>query len=130
MKALALLCLGFVICASARANEGTAFFDSQVLPILRNRCYECHSSEHGIKGGLALDSRAGWENGGDHGPALTPRNLKQSALIQAIHHLDPDSAMPPKKKLSTIEIALLETWVLMGAPDPRSETENNGQRTK
>jgi hypothetical protein len=27
--------------------------------------------------------------------------------------------MPPKKKLQPIEIALLETWVLLGAPDPR-----------
>jgi hypothetical protein len=50
---------------------------------------------------------------------VKPGDLKNSPLIQAIRHLDSDSAMPPKKKLPPVEIALLETWVLLGAPDPR-----------
>jgi len=101
--------------------EPERFFRAQVLPILQNRCFECHSSAHEIEGGLSLDSRAGWEKGGDNGPAVKPKDLKNSPLIQAIRHLDSDSAMPPKKKLAPIEIALLETWVLLGAPDSRSE---------
>lgn len=113
-----------VLWAPAHADENANFFGAQVLPILQNRCFECHSNEKSIKGGLSLDTRAGWEIGGDHGPAVTPRSLKKSPLIRAIHHVDQDSAMPPKKKLSAIEIAMLETWVLMGAPDPRTGTDN------
>lgn len=77
---------------------------------------------------MSLDSRAGWEIGGDHGPAVTPHNLKKSPLIHAIRHVDSDSAMPPKAKLPPIEIAMLETWVLLGAPDPRldKQTERSG----
>lgn len=103
------------------SDEGAKFFHDQVLPILRNRCLECHSYEKTVKGGLSLDSRSGWEIGGDHGPALKPGNLKASPLIKAIRHHDADSAMPPETKLPAIEIALLETWVLMGAPDPRED---------
>lgn len=114
--------------ATARANEETksyyepaTFFRVQILPILEKRCFECHSKQHEIEGGLALDSKAGWTVGGDHGPAITPKDLKKSPLIQSIRHHDSDSAMPPDEKLPPIEIALLETWVLLGAPDPRTD---------
>jgi hypothetical protein len=43
--------------------------------------------------------------------------------VHSIRHLDSNSAMPPKKKLPSIEIAMLETWVLLGAPDPRTEKQ-------
>jgi Planctomycete cytochrome C len=114
-----------ILLATAVADElNTAydperFFRTQILPILEERCYDCHSKDEGGEGGLFLDSRNGWESGGELGPAILPRNLKDSPLIQAVRHLDPNSAMPPKKKLQPIEIALLETWVLLGAPDPR-----------
>ena len=121
MRVPTFILIGLVALANAGADEGAKFFDVQVLPILQSRCFECHSNEKSIKGGLSLDNRSGWEIGGDHGPAITPRNLKKSPLIHSIRHVDPDSAMPPKKKLSPIEIAMLETWVLMGAPDPRPE---------
>ena len=95
------------------------FFRTQIQPILETRCYKCHSEEHGAEGGLTLDSRKGWQTGGELGPAVSPGDLKNSPLIQAVRYLDSDTAMPPKKKLQPIEIALLETWVLLGAPDPR-----------
>ena len=95
------------------------FFRTQIQPILETRCYKCHSEEHGAEGGLTLDSRKGWQTGGEMGPAVSPRDLKNSPLIQGVRYLDSDTAMPPKKKLQPIEIALLETWVLLGAPDPR-----------
>lgn len=115
---VAILALG-----SASADEAELFFNAQVLPILKNRCYECHSREHRVEGGLALDSRSDWEIGGDHGPAVTPGSLRKSPLVHSIRHLDSNSAMPPKKKLPSIEIALLETWVLLGAPDPRAKRQ-------
>ena len=99
--------------------DGDGFFTSQIQPILQRSCLKCHSSDDDPEGGLALDFRAGWINGGEQGPAVVPGDLKNSPLIQAIRWLDEDTAMPPKKKLSPVEVALLETWVLLGAPDPR-----------
>jgi hypothetical protein len=45
---------------------GMAFFEANIRPLLVERCYECHSSEKGqSKGGLTLDTRAGWLAGGE-----------------------------------------------------------------
>jgi hypothetical protein len=123
MKHGALFLLLLVAPVNGRAGEPPyqpdRFFRTQILPILQRRCFECHSQEHDVEGGLALDSKKGWQTGGEAGPAITPGDLKHSPLIQAVRHVDVDTAMPPKKKLTPIEIALLETWVLLGAPDPR-----------
>src|SRR5204863_5948758 len=44
----------------------------------------------------------------------------KSLLIKAIRYTDENLQMPPKgKKLSPEQIAELETWVKIGAPDPR-----------
>jgi hypothetical protein len=105
--------------AAVRAEDGAAFFEAKVLPVLQQRCYECHSHEKKIKGGLALDLRKGWETGGDNGPAIVPGQPDKSLLVKAVRYSDPDIEMPPKGKLAADEIAVLEKWIAMGAPDPR-----------
>lgn len=107
------------LCVFTHAAD-TAFFDSKVLPILKQRCFECHSHDTKIKGGLALDSRSGWEEGGDNGPAIKPGQLEASLVIKAIHYVDAEFEMPPKAKLPASEIAILEEWVKTGAHDPRT----------
>ena len=44
------------------------FFEAKIRPLLVERCYECHG-EKKQKGGLRLDSKAGWQKGGDNGAA-------------------------------------------------------------
>ena len=106
---------------SAPTAEQVEFFEKQIRPLLADHCYECHSAgAKKIKGGLVLDSRAGVQKGGDNGAVLTPGDADASALIEAVRHADEDTAMPPKKKLPPEAIAALETWVKMGAPDPRT----------
>jgi len=79
-----------------------------VHPLLVERCYKCHSHQHKIEGGLALDSRSGWEQGGDSGPALVPGAPEKSRLITAVGHSDPDLKMPadrqagPRKKIALL----------------------------
>ena len=108
-----------ILCVTTHAAD-EAFFDSKVLPILQQRCFECHSHGSKIKGGLALDSRSGWEEGGDNGPAIKPGQLEASLIIKAVHYVDAEFEMPPKAKLPANEIAILEEWVKNGAPDPRT----------
>ncbi|HAY80579.1 MAG TPA: hypothetical protein DCY79_12300, partial [Planctomycetaceae bacterium] len=69
------------------------------------------------KGGLVLDSRAGWEKGGGEGPAVIPGKPDQSLLMAAVRY--DGYEMPPDKQLPAAEIALLEKWITIGAPDPR-----------
>ncbi len=102
--------------------EQIAFFESKVRPVLVNHCYECHSAKSvEIKGGLLLDSRAGVARGGDHGPALVPGDPDASLIIQSIHRVLPDYAMPPEAALAPEDVAALTEWIAMGAPDPRTD---------
>lgn len=102
------------------------FFESKVRPILVDHCEKCHSSRDGkAKGDLALDSRSGWETGGEHGAAIVPGNPEKSLLLKAVSYSDDELRMPPKKeggKLKDAEIAILRQWVTDGAIDPRSDT--------
>jgi hypothetical protein len=103
-------------------SEETEFFEQHIRPLLVKHCYECHSSEaKNLRGGLLLDSRQGWQTGGDSGPAIVPGSPLESLLIQAIEYGEEASQMPPRGKLPAKEIALLTEWVKRGAPDPRTE---------
>jgi len=125
LSPFALLC-AFANLASAAdlPADQLHFFEEKIRPILADHCYKCHSVKEGkSKGGLVLDSRAGWQKGGESGnPALTPGDPDSSPLIEAIRRTDPDAAMPPKEALEPAQVALLERWVKMGAPDPRDES--------
>lgn len=102
--------------------DGVEFFERNVRPILVDTCYKCHSAKaEKLKGGLYLDSKAGVLKGGKTGPAVVPGNLEKSLLIKAVRYTDDDLQMPPKEQLSKAQVAVLETWVKMGAPDPRGE---------
>ncbi|MFO1446792.1 MAG: PSD1 and planctomycete cytochrome C domain-containing protein [Opitutaceae bacterium] len=98
--------------------EDVTFFESNVRPILVERCYECHSDKK-QKGGLRLDSLPAWRAGGDSGEVITPGDPGSSLLISAIRYATEDLQMPPKQKLNDHEISLLTEWVKRGAPDPR-----------
>ena len=102
-------------------------FVSKVEPLLKQRCFECHSHEKKIKGGLALDSKSGWEKGGESGPSIVPGKPEASLLMQALSHAEKDVKMPPKKMLPASEIAAFAEWIRLGAPDPRVSEVKNSQ---
>ena len=103
-------------------REHTEFFEAKVRPLLADKCYQCHSAASGKqKGGLSLDTKDGWLQGGESGPAIVPGKPDDSPFIRAIRYDDPDLQMPPRgEKLDPQQIATLEEWVRMGAPDPRT----------
>ena len=111
--------------AAEPTKEQTEFFEGKVHPILADHCYKCHSAERGkSKGGLALDTRAGWQKGGESGAAIIPGQPEKSLLHKALTYSDPDLQMPPTSsggKLSAQQIADIAEWIRMGAPDPRTE---------
>ena len=115
--------LPFTLLTLALAAPGGAeeFFTDRIAPLLKQRCFECHSHESGkMKGGLTLDSKPGWAEGGEHGPAILPGAPENSLLVKMVRWTDADHQMPPKEKLPDEEIALLEEWIKRGAPDPRA----------
>jgi hypothetical protein len=105
---------------AAEDAAGVKFFEEKVRPLLVAHCYECHSADaKELRGGLLLDTKAGWQAGGDNGPAIVPGKPRSSLLIRAISYADEELQMPPKGKLPQAEIDILTKWIDGGAADPR-----------
>ncbi len=116
-----LLCSVLRIVAAPVKPGDLEFFEKHVRPILVDQCYECHSAGKQAKGGLLLDSRAAVLRGGDHGPSLVVGEPAKSRLIEAVRYQKDDLQMPPKHRLRSEEVKVLEEWIRRGAPDPREE---------
>ena len=121
-----LLVAGIVLTAAGQAaakptEDGIAFFEKSIRPLLVKHCYSCHSAEAQGKGkleaGLALDTKQAMLTGGESGPVIVPGKPDESLLIEAIKYESYE--MPPAGKLPPEEIDLFVKWVEMGAPDPR-----------
>lgn len=117
--------LAITCCLISSLASADDLFSSKIEPLLKQRCFECHSHEKKIKGGLALDSKSGWEKGGESGPAIVPGKPESSLLIKAVSHVEKDLKMPPKKMLPLAEIELLKEWIRQGANDPRTAIAAN-----
>jgi len=116
------LLIGMPTAATAVENSAEAerFFESNVRPLLVDRCYKCHS-ETTTKGGLRLDSRAAFLKGGDTGAAIVVGKPDESLLVEAVRHQN-GLAMPPDGKLSEVQIAALAEWIKAGAIWPGAAT--------
>ena len=100
--------------------DDLVFFENRIRPLLVKHCYECHSAEaKDLQGELLLDSKPAARRGGATGAAVVPGDLEHSLLITAVRYKNDAMQMPPDGKLSDAEIADLERWIKIGAPDPR-----------
>ena len=127
-----MFALGATIClagsvvghaAETFSTEDLEFFEKRIRPLLAERCYECHSNGASkLKGGLRLDSRAAALKGGDTRAALVPGQPEKSLLIEAVRYGNQDLQMPPKSRLSAMQITDLAEWVKRGAPWPAATT--------
>ena len=105
-----MLQLHSAIRREGRQRPGSVF-ERPVLPLLTNRYYECHSHQtKSNESGLMLESRIGWETGGDCGPALVAEKPDVSLRLKAVSYLDDDLWMPPAGRLSNDEIAVFRKW--------------------
>src|SRR5687768_10727521 len=86
---LALMAAALAAPASADepAREQAAFFEAKVRPVFVERCLGCHGPDK-QKGGLRLDSKAGWRAGGERGPAVVPGKPDESPLVKAVRGAD------------------------------------------
>ncbi len=95
-------------------------FNSQIKPILADRCFKCHGpDENKVDAGLQLTSfkkaTALLESGKR---AIVPFKPQESELVKRILTTDPDDVMPsPKSNLSLAEAEkkLLIQWIEQGA---------------
>lgn len=114
------LVVRFRSCCGGRCpdEDGLAFFEKRIRPVLVEHCYRCHAADaKSVRGGLVVDTRDGLITGGDSGAAIVPGKPDESLLIEALRYESYE--MPPEGKLPDDIIDDFVRWVEMGAPDPR-----------
>jgi cytochrome c553 len=106
--------------AASQAIESRRTFESDVRPILRAHCFQCHGEDGAHKG--QLDLRLAWLaiKGGKSGAAIVPGKPQASLLCTKITQ----GEMPKgKQRLSDREIRTITEWIEQGAntarPEPR-----------
>jgi hypothetical protein len=106
-------------------------YENEIAPILKTKCYECHSSLK-QKNLLRLDTEAFIKKGGKSGLILFAGDFLKSPLYtNLILPLDDDKHMPPKGKhqLSNNEINSIQKWILSGASfNDRIDTLSNNKK--
>ncbi len=107
-------------------QDDAQFFESKIRPLLVARCYPCHSQDKKQEGGLHLDSKEGWQHGGDSGPAIVPGDPSKSLLLERVQSDSKQTLMPPSNAgppLTAQQIADLAEWIGRGAMDPRMPSQ-------
>lgn len=107
-----LLSLTAIFACRAECFGDDLKFETDVVPILKTRCFKCHGAEK-QEGGLDLRRRYTIAAGGDSGPAIVAGKPKISLLLQVIS----DGDMPPENEapLTDTEKQILQRWVATGA---------------
>lgn len=104
-------------------------FHSQIMPILDQKCNECHQAPYEKNGrmmkpkaGLRFDNYEMLMRGFGDDPVIIPGDDEGSILLEVVTlPPDDDMAMPPKgEPLSPEQIDLIRRWILEGATEKPS----------
>ena len=105
----------FIAASFCRGSAAPTDFAHDIVPILRQRCAECHTGDK-KKGGLSFNTRESLLVGGENGAVIKPGDAAGSLLLRLVTSRDPDEQMPPKgDRLPAEEVARLRAWIDDGA---------------
>ncbi len=116
---IVLLCA--IASGTLAAEPQSPKFETDVRPILKAHCWQCHGETEELKGGLDARLARFLRSGGESGPAIVPGKHAGSLLYERVS----SGEMPPGTKvLSAKEVAILARWIDSGAgtlrPEPSS----------
>lgn len=116
MRANLAVMISLAAAGLSRAEPAT--YASRVAPILERNCTGCHGADR-QKADLRLDSHAAVLRGAPSGLVVKPGDPKASELYHRITLPATDEDVMPsdgKPLLAPQDIAVLEKWILAGAP--------------
>ncbi len=92
-------------------------YTGQVEPVLRQKCFPCHSSASKM-GGLVMESYEGLIKGGGHGPVVVPGKSSESRVVLML-----EGKVQPRMPfgldpLPAADIAAIKAWIDAGAQGP------------
>ena len=108
MKAIGLIFFTFSLMAQTTPDQAAA--------VIKSNCTACHGSAMKMSG-LDLRSKESILKGGERGPAAVAGNAGGSRLMKLVRGEEQPS-MPPGKKLSDSDVAVLERWINEGLDLP------------
>ena len=97
----------------APAQVATVSFANDILPLLQNRCANCHGGNR-TEEGLVLLSYTEVMNGSNNGLVVTPGSADASLLVEVLVNQDMPKRGP---KLTPDQVQLFIDWVNQGALD-------------
>lgn len=101
---------------------GRIDFNSQILPMLKTRCFACHSADKS-EGDLRLDLEASVRQGGHTGNRIIAELPEESELFRRITSTEMGYRMPKMgEPLSVDEIDLFRQWIEQGANWPATQS--------
>jgi Protein of unknown function (DUF1553)/Protein of unknown function (DUF1549)/Planctomycete cytochrome C len=114
-------------CCLARADQPLAAesieFETQIRPIFREYCFDCHGATDKHEGALDLRLVRFMMAGGESGSSIVPGKADESLLFQRISSGD----MPPgEARMSPEKVELIRRWIDSGAKTVRAEPESLG----
>ncbi len=107
------------VLATVGLSADSIDFQRDIAPIFEEHCSYCHGEDE-QESGLRLDRRVSLLRGGDYGqPAVVPKRVDKSYLIDVVTHSDAGMEMPPdEERLPDEKISLLKRWIEQGAAWP------------
>ncbi|NLT69920.1 MAG: hypothetical protein GXX91_04410 [Verrucomicrobiaceae bacterium] len=97
---------------------GAVDFQKDILPLVREHCWKCHSNEEEAKGGLAFDDIEALRKSqiGEHALIRPGDPAKSDFLTRLRLDSEEDDFMPKNgEALRRSELALIEQWIREGA---------------
>ena len=118
--------LAFGSLSTQAQTPGKVDFETQVLPIFKERCFECHQKEYTDpksgklkkpKGKFRMDNPELLTKGGEEGGNVTAGDPAKSTVYTSVTLPDSDDkAMPPKgDRLTAEQQELIKKWIAEGA---------------
>lgn len=101
--------LALLVAAPLLAAEKTTYQD-HALPVLRQRCGNCHNADKKV-GGLDVTSYAAIMQGGGSGEVLASGNASGSYLFRVANHDDEPKMPPDSPPIPEAERQLLRAWI-------------------
>ncbi len=113
-----------VVVSPAAGDAEARTYETDVRPILKAHCFQCHGEGGEKEGGLDVRLRRMIVAGGESGAAIVPGQPNESLLLERIR----SGEMPPgeDRRLTPHDITVIQQWIAGGATTARAEPEALG----
>jgi hypothetical protein len=125
-----LLVLCYVLATGLTLRADAVDYLTEVLPIMKEHCWDCHSNETEVKGNVALDPDVLFDQIGKYN-IIRPGNSAESGFVERLKLDETHNDFMPRKgkPLPKGEIERIEAWIQAGAiVDAKKPTEDETKR--